>query len=54
MVFPISDDNSDRRVVPVVNCVLVALNVFVFFQNMSANDTLTYKLPTVPAEIRTG
>ena len=56
MVFPISDDNSDRRIVPVVNYVLIAVNVFVFvvFQGMGANDTLTYKLATVPAEIRTG
>jgi membrane associated rhomboid family serine protease len=56
MVFPISDDNSDRRIVPVVNYVLIALSVFVFvvFQSMGANDTLTYKLATVPAEIRTG
>jgi membrane associated rhomboid family serine protease len=56
MVFPISDDNSDRRMVPVVNYVLIAVNVFVFvvFQGMGANDTLTYKLATVPAEIKTG
>ena len=56
MVFPISDDNSDRRIVPIVNYVLIALNVFVFvvFQGMGANDKLTYKLATVPAEIRTG
>ena len=25
MVFPISDDNSDRRIVPIVNYVLIAL-----------------------------
>jgi membrane associated rhomboid family serine protease len=56
MVFPISDDNSDRRIVPVVNYLLIAVNVLVFvvFQSMGANDALTYKLATVPAEIRTG
>ena len=56
MVFPISDDNSDRRIVPVVNYVLIGLNVLVFmvFQGMGSNDTLVYKLATVPAEIRTG
>jgi membrane associated rhomboid family serine protease len=56
MVFPISDDNSDRRFPPIVNYVLIALNVLVFvvFQGMGANDKFTYKLSTVPAEIRTG
>jgi len=56
MVFPISDDNSDRRILPFVNYVLIAVNVFVFvvFQGMGANDELTFKLATVPAEIRTG
>ncbi len=56
MVFPISDDNSDRRLTPVVNYAIIAVNVFVFvvFQGMGANDKLSYKLATVPAEIRTG
>jgi membrane associated rhomboid family serine protease len=56
MVFPLSDDNSDRRTAPVVNYVLIALNVFVFvvFQGMGANDKLIYRLATVPAEIKTG
>jgi membrane associated rhomboid family serine protease len=56
MVFPISDDNSDRRIAPIVNYVLIGLNVFVFvvFQGFGANDKLTYKLATVPAEIKSG
>jgi membrane associated rhomboid family serine protease len=56
MVFPIGDDNSDRRTAPVINYVLIALNVFVFvaFQGMGANDDFTYKFSTVPAEIATG
>src|SRR6185295_12470486 len=56
MVFPISDGNSDRRMAPVVNYVLIALNVFVFvvFQGMGANEKFTYQWSTVPAEIKTG
>ncbi len=56
MVFPISDDNSDLRTVPVVNYAIIAINVFVFvvFQGMGTNETFTYKYATVPAEIRTG
>jgi membrane associated rhomboid family serine protease len=56
MVFPISDDNSDRRIVPAINYALIGINVFVFvvFQGMGANDKFTYKFATVPAEIKTG
>ncbi len=56
MVFPISDDNSDIRTVPVVNYVLMVINVIVFvlFQGAGSNDKFTYAHATVPAEIRTG
>lgn len=56
MVFPISDDNSDLRSVPVVNYAIIAINVFVFvvFQGMGTNEQFTYKYATVPAEIKTG
>ncbi|MBX3413496.1 MAG: rhomboid family intramembrane serine protease [Pirellulales bacterium] len=56
MVLPISDDNSDRRILPVVNFVFIGLNVFVFvvLQGLGANERFTYRLATVPAEIRTG
>ncbi len=55
-MFPISDDNSDMRIVPVVNYVLIVINVIVFFlfQGAGANDKFTYAHATVPAEIRTG
>lgn len=57
MVFPISDDNSDRTITPIVNYALIAANVLVFvlFQGAGAEDNeLVYKLATVPAEIKTG
>ena len=56
MVFPIGDDNSDRTTTPVVNYVLIALNVlvFVFLQGMGNNDEFTYAYATVPQEIVTG
>jgi membrane associated rhomboid family serine protease len=56
MVFPIADDNSDRTTVPIVNYVLIALNVivFVFFQGFGSNDKFTYAWATVPVEIVTG
>ena len=56
MIFPIGDDNSDRLTTPVVNYVLLALNilVFVFFQGLGQNERFTYAYATVPQEIVTG
>src|SRR5262245_47508171 len=56
MVFPLGDDNSDRRTFPVVNIVLIAANVFVFvvFQGMGQNEKFTMAFACVPEEIVTG
>jgi membrane associated rhomboid family serine protease len=56
MVFPIGDDNSGRTTTPVVNYVLIAINVLVFvlFQGLGSNDRFTYAWSTVPAEIVSG
>jgi membrane associated rhomboid family serine protease len=56
MVFPIADDNSDRRLVPYVNYALIAINalVFVLLQGMGSNEEFTLAWATVPHEIVTG
>lgn len=56
MVFPLYDDNSDRTTTPIVNYILIAINVlvFVFFQQLGANDRFTYAFSTVPQEIVSG
>ncbi len=56
MIFPIGDDNSDRTTVPVVNYILIAINVlvFIFLQSLGTNEQFTYAFSTVPEEIRTG
>ncbi len=56
MIFPLSDDNSDRTSFPIVNVVLIAANVLVFvlLQGMGTNDGFTMAFSTVPAEILTG
>ena len=56
MVFPLYDDNSDRTTTPVVNYVIIAINilVFVFLQQLGANQQFTYAYSTVPLEILTG
>jgi membrane associated rhomboid family serine protease len=56
MVFPLYDDNADRVVTPIVNYILIALNilVFVLFQQLGTNDKFTYAFSTVPQEIVSG
>jgi membrane associated rhomboid family serine protease len=56
MLFPIADENSDRRTTPLVNYVLIGINilVFVFLQGLGSNEKFTYAYSTVPAEIVTG
>jgi membrane associated rhomboid family serine protease len=56
MIFPIGDDNSDRTSTPIVNYLLIAVNilVFVFLQGLGSNDRFTYAYSTVPQEIVTG
>ena len=56
MVLPIGDDNSDRISRPIVNYVLIAINVlvFVFLQGLGSNEVFTYAFSVVPEEIATG
>jgi len=56
MVFPLYDDNSDRATTPIVNYVLIGINilVFVFLQQLGNNDKFTYAFSTVPQEIVSG
>jgi len=56
MVFPIGDDNRDRKTVPIVNYLLIALNIFVYvyWQKLGTNNHFTYAYSAVPAEILTG
>src|SRR5712691_6683562 len=56
MLFPIADENSDRGSTPVVNYVLILINifVFVFLQGLGSNEKFTYAYSTVPGEIITG
>jgi membrane associated rhomboid family serine protease len=56
MVFPVGDDNSDRRSFPLVTVALLIANVFVFvvLQKMGTNDDFTMAYVQVPKEIITG
>ena len=56
MLFPIADENSDRRTTPIVNYILIGINVlvFVFLQGFGSNEKFTYAYSTVPKEIITG
>ena len=56
MFLPLGDDNSDRRIMPVVNVALIAANVLVFvlLQGAGSNARFTYAVSMVPQEILTG
>src|SRR6266446_7246259 len=56
MLFPIGDDNRGRTTTPVVNYVLIAVNVlvFVFLQGLGSNEKFTYEFSTIPERIITG
>lgn len=56
MLMPVGDDNSDRRLKPLVNYLLIAANIFVFifFQGLGTNEKFTYAFSTVPQEIISG
>jgi membrane associated rhomboid family serine protease len=56
MVFPVGDDNSDRRSLPFVTIALLVANVlvFVFLQKMGADENFTLAYCQVPAEILSG
>src|SRR4026208_603793 len=55
-MLPIGDDDSDRKITPIVNYILIAANilVFIFLEGMGSNEHFTYAFSTVPAEILTG
>src|SRR4030065_1333710 len=48
-MFPIGDDNSGRRTVPLVTYALVALNVLFFFVELSGGDAFIGKWAFIPS-----
>ena len=48
-MFPIGDDNSARRTVPLVTYALIALNVIFFFFELSGGDAFIEKWAFVPS-----
>ena len=56
MFIILGDDNSDRRIRPMVNYLFIAMNILVFFllQGGGNNHQFTYAFSTVPQEILTG
>src|SRR5687767_13843138 len=55
-MIPIGDDNSDRTRTPIINYLLILINivVFIFYQKMGANTDFTMGYSAVPAEILSG
>lgn len=56
MLMPIGDDNRDRRIKPVINYLMILINVvvFLFFQKFGSDQIFTYTYSAVPAEILSG
>jgi membrane associated rhomboid family serine protease len=48
-MFPIGDDDSSRRTVPLVTYALIALNVLLFFVELSGGDAFIGKWAFVPS-----
>jgi membrane associated rhomboid family serine protease len=48
-MFPIGDDDSSRRTVPIVTFALIALNVLFFFVELSGGDAFLEKWAFVPS-----
>ena len=48
-MFPIGDDNTSRRIVPLVTYALIALNVLFFFVEQSGGDAFIGKWAFVPS-----
>lgn len=48
-MIPIGDDNSQRRLIPVVTWLLVAANVLVFLLEMAGGDNFVYTWAFTPA-----
>ena len=55
-MFPIGDDNSDRRIQPIVNYSFIGINILVFLllQQLGSNDAFTNAFSLVPKELTTG
>jgi membrane associated rhomboid family serine protease len=51
MLFPIGDDNSSERTVPVVTYALIALNVLFFFVELSGGEPFIEKWSVVPRRL---
>lgn len=51
MLFPIGDDNSTRKSLPVVTYALIALNVIFFFIEMSGGEPFIKQWSVVPSRL---
>jgi membrane associated rhomboid family serine protease len=56
MIYPVMDDNTDRKRLPYITWAVIAANilVFIFLQGFGRNDDFTFTFSTVPKEIITG
>jgi membrane associated rhomboid family serine protease len=53
MLFPLGDDNTERRITPYVTWTLIGINILAFFYQLSS-DQFTYGYSVVPYEVTNG
>jgi membrane associated rhomboid family serine protease len=55
-MFPIADDNSEVRIVPVVTYAIIAVNIIVYLvlQQINSNESFDGAFSLVPREVTTG
>ena len=51
MFIPLGDDNSRRRTNPLIVYIIIGINAFVWWLQLSGGDAFTYAFSTVPFEI---
>ncbi len=53
MLLPIGDDNSDRRLTPFINYILILINILVFIFLQGRSEAFTNSYAAIPEEIMT-
>lgn len=54
MFFPLSDDNSRRRSFPIITTLIIAINAFVWYLQLTLGENFTNGYSVVPKELFTG
>lgn len=54
MFFPLGDDNSDRKSFPIVTLIIIGINAYVWYLQLTLGDQFTNGYSVVPKELLSG